>query len=198
MKKLLGLIFSLLGVLLILLGCLTSFELYAKDRQRKINTDMANFILDIYRNKPTSKPLYPEYSAIIMKTQEGRVITTENLFKVFDESMYSSDLYKDKAGNEVYIYVKNPTLGEYIYFFMQNPLSFGVLLSGALFLVVGLFLLYTSPILTTGNSGMEEGLVNHLKALRLALSTSKIIPQESLERAKGILDDILKRYGGKV
>lgn len=199
MKRILGLAFCLLGVFLMLFGSLTSFELYAKERQRKININMAGFILDVYNGAPSSKTPYPEYSTIILKTQDGKVITTENLLKVFDESMYSSDLYKDKRGNEIYVYVKKPTLGEYLYFFLENPLSFGVLISGALMLFVGLFLLFTTEVrAVTSSKEIDDGFINGLKALRLTLSTSRIIPEESLDQAKRILDDILKKYGGKV
>ncbi|SNZ16479.1 hypothetical protein [Hydrogenobacter hydrogenophilus] len=195
-KKLSGTGLCLLGIFLILLGCITSFELYIKARQEKMNKNVASFILDLYSGNTLSKPAHPEYSAIILKTQSGKVITTDNVLKLFDENMYSSEIYKDKKGNEVYLYAKNPTIGEYMYFFIENPYAFGMLISGFLVFAMGMFLLYTveekQVVKTT-----DDKFVNYIKALRLTLSTSKIIPEESVEKAKGILDDILKKYGGK-
>lgn len=195
-KKLFGTGLCLLGIFLILLGCIGSFELYIKARQEKINKNVASFILDLYSSNATLRSVYPEYSAIILKTQSGKVITTDNILKFFDENMYSSEIYRDKKGNEVYLYTKKPTVGEYAYFFIENPSAFGMLISGVLICVLGIFLLYTTEekqvVKTT-----DDKLVNYIKALRITLSTSKIIPEESIEKAKGILDDILKKYGGK-
>ncbi|MGB9873831.1 MAG: hypothetical protein ACPLRS_02560 [Hydrogenobacter sp.] len=83
-----------------------------------------------------------------------------------------------------------------MYFFIENPYAFGMLISGFLVFAMGMFLLYTveekQVVKTT-----DDKFVNYIKALRLTLSTSRIIPEESVEKAKGILDDILKKYGGK-
>ncbi len=195
-KRLFGTGLCLLGIFLILLGCITSSELYIKARQEKMNKNVANFILDLYSGNTISKPAYTEYSAIILKTQSGKIITTDNVLKLFDENMYSSETHKDKNGNEVYIYTKKPSLSEYVYFFIENPYAFGMLISGFLVFVMGILLLYTveeKQVVKTA----DDKLVNYIKALRLTLATSKIIPEESIEKAKGIVDDILKKYGGK-
>jgi len=42
-----------------------------------------------------------------------------------------------------------------------------------------------------------QGLERKLKALRLAIATHAIIPKESIEEAKRILDDILKEMEGR-
>lgn len=195
-KKLFGASLCLLGIFLILLGCISSFELYIKARQEKINKNVASFILDLYSSNATLRSVYPEYSAIILKTQGGKVITTDNVLKFFDENMYFSEIYRDKKGNEVYLYTKKPTVGEYAYFFIENPSAFGMLISGVLICVLGIFLLYTAGE-KQGVKATDGKFINYIKALRLILSTSKIIPEESIEKAKGILDDILKKYGGK-
>jgi uncharacterized membrane protein len=195
-KKLFGTGLCLLGIFLILLGCIGSFELYIKARQEKINKNVANFILDLYGGNTTLRSVYPEYSAIILKTQSGKVIATDNVLKFFDENMYFSEVYRDKKGNEVYIYTKKPNIGEYAYFFIENPSAFGMLISGFLICVLGIFLLYIAEEKQVLKA-TDDKFINHIKALRLALSTSRIIPEESIEKAKGILDDILKKYGGK-
>ncbi|MGB9873830.1 MAG: hypothetical protein ACPLRS_02555 [Hydrogenobacter sp.] len=42
-----------------------------------MNKNAASFILDLYSGNTLSKPAHPEYSAIILKTQSGKVITTD-------------------------------------------------------------------------------------------------------------------------
>jgi len=194
MKRSLGIVLCLLGVLILLFGSLTSFEFYAKNRQEKINANVMQFILDTQKGLPSVKLPYPEYSMIILKRSDGKIISTSNIISVFDERLYVSHTQKDREGNEVYLYVKNSNLGEYLYFFLENPLSFGLLLSGLFLVLLGIFLVYTQKSF----SGVSMELVKELKALRLLLATSKVIPEESIEKAKAIIDNILKKGGGKV
>ncbi len=196
MKKVLGLAFSLLGLFLLLVGLYASLDVYINKRQARINKNIAKFIVDIHSRAPSSKLPYSEDSLIILKTEDGRVITTENAFKPMDPNLYSSSLYKDSKGNEVYIYTKEPTLGNYLYFLFEEPFSSGIMISGVVIFATGIFLLY---ILSRGEQGIrsvDESMLNSLKALRVMLATSKVLP-ESLERAKSTLDIILKKYGGK-
>jgi len=194
MKRGLGIVLCLLGVLILLLGSLTSFELYAKNRQEKISANVMQFILDAQKGLTSVKLPYPEYSMIILKKSDGKIISTSNITSVFDERFYVSYTQKDREGNEVYLYVKKSNLGEYLYFFLENPLSFGILLSGLFLVLLGIFLVYTQ----NSFSGVSMELVKELKALRLLLATSKVIPEESIEKAKAIIDNILKKGGGKV
>jgi len=194
MKRGLGVVLCLLGALISLFGSITSFELYAKNRQEKINANIVKFMLDTQKGLPSVKLPYPEYSMIILKRSDGKIISTSNITSIFDERFYVSHTQKDREGNEVYLYVKNSNLGEYLYFFLENPLSFGVLLSGLFLVLLGIFLVYTQKSF----SDAYMGFIKELKAVRLFLATSKVIPEESIEKAKAVIDNILKKGGGKV
>ncbi|MFN3814090.1 MAG: hypothetical protein ACK4SM_05660 [Aquificaceae bacterium] len=196
MKKILGLTFSLLGLFLLLVGLHTSFDIYVNKRQVRINKNVAKFIVDIQSKSPSHYLSYSEDTLIVLKTEDGKVIATENAFKPMDPTLYSSSLYKDSKGNEVYIYTKEPTLGSYIYFLLEEPLSSGIMISGVVIFAVGIFLLYMLSGDKQDKKSVDEVILNNLKALRVMLATSKVLP-ESVERAKNTLDIILKKYGGK-
>ncbi|MFN7066077.1 MAG: hypothetical protein ACK4OF_08030, partial [Aquificaceae bacterium] len=74
-------------------------------------------------------------------------------------------------------------------------------LSGLILFIVGLVLMIlqakTSRKLPKETPLQDEKLIKNLKALRTALAMSNIIPKESLEESKRILEDIIKRMEGR-
>jgi uncharacterized membrane protein len=203
-KRFLSLIFIILGLLLFGWGIYTSFEIYAIKKQEKINANFAGFILSVCENKELKNIEYPDQGFFIFKTAEGKVFTYGQVFQnPTDINMYSSYYKILPSKTEVYIYTRKYNFGEYIEELLKNPTSFGIALAGLILLAVGIvyMLIPQAQYKSTEEKIVEktylQGLERKLKALRLAIATHGVIPKESIEEAKRILDDILKEKEGR-
>jgi hypothetical protein len=207
-KRFLSLIFIILGLLLFGWGIYTSFEIYAIKKQEKINANFAGFILSVFENKELKNIEYPDQGFFIFKTAEGKVFTYGQVFQnPTDINMYSSYHKISPTKAEVYIYTRKYNFGEYIEELLRNPTSFGIALAGLILLAIGIvyMLILQAQHKSTEGKIVEkivektypQGLERKLKALRLTIATHGIIPKESIEEAKRILDDILKEMEGR-
>jgi hypothetical protein len=115
-----------------------------------------------------------------------------------DINMYSSYHKISPTKAEVYIYTRKYNLGEYIEELLKNPTSFGIALAGLILFTMGIVYMLIPQTQHKSTEGKmvektyPQGLESKLKALRLAIATHGVIPKESIEEAKRILDDILK------
>lgn len=208
MKRFLPLIFIILGLLLFGWGIYTSFEIYAIKKQEKINANFAGFVLSVCENKELKNIEYPNQGFFIFKTAEGKISTYGQVFQnPTDINMYSSYHKMSPTKAEVYVYTKEYNFGEYIEELLKDPTSFGIALAGLILFAIGvvyMLILQAQHKSTEGKTAEKiveknylQGLEKKLKALRLAIATHEIIPKESTEEAKRILDDILKEMEGK-
>ncbi len=204
MKRFLSLVFMILGLLLFGWGIYTSFEIYAIKKQEKINANFAGFILSACENKELKNIEYPDQGFFIFKPAEGKIYTYGQVFQnPTDINMYSSyhKILPTKA--EVYIYTRKYNFGEYIEELLKNPTSFGIALAGLILSAIGIvyMLIPQAQQKSTEVKIVEKNyppdLERKLKAVRLAIATHEIIPKESIEEAKRILDDILKEMEGR-
>jgi len=198
-KRFLSLIFIILGFLLFGLGMYTSFETYAIEKQEKINANFASFVLSVCENKELKNVEYPDQGFFIFKTAEGKVFTYGQVFQnPTDINMYSSYHKISPTKAEVYIYTRKYNLGDYIEELLKNPTSFGIALAGLILFAVGIAYMLVPQTQQKSIEGKTvektypQGLEEKLKALRLAIATHRIIPKESIEEAKRIIDNILK------
>jgi hypothetical protein len=188
----------ILGLLLFGWGIYTSFEIYAIKKQEKINVNFAGFILSVCENKELKNIEYPDQGFFIFKTAEGRVFTYGQVFQNPTINMYLSYHKASPTKVEVYIYTRKYNFGEYIEELLKNPTSFGIALAGLILFAIGIvyMLILQAQQKSTEGKIVEktypQGLERKLKALRLAIATHGIIPKESIEEAKRILDNILK------
>jgi hypothetical protein len=194
----------ILGLLLFGWGIYTSFEIYAIKKQEKINANFAGFILSACENKELKNIEYPDQGFFIFKPAEGKIYTYGQVFQnPTDINMYSSyhKILPTKA--EVYIYTRKYNFGEYIEELLKNPTSFGIALAGLILSAIGIvyMLIPQAQQKSTEVKIVEKNyppdLERKLKAVRLAIATHEIIPKESIEEAKRILDDILKEMEGR-
>ncbi|NAZ23424.1 MAG: hypothetical protein GU346_03040 [Thermocrinis sp.] len=208
MKIFLSLILIILGLLLFGWGIYTSFEIYAIKKQEKINANFANFILFVYEGKELKNIEYPDQGFFIFKPSEGKIFTYGQVLQnPTDINMYSSyhKILPSKA--EVYIYTRKYNFGEYIEELLKNPTAFGIALAGLILLAIGIVYILILQAQQKNTEGKivekivektyPQGLERKLKALRLVIATHRIIPKESIEEAKRILDDILKEMEGR-
>ena len=194
----------ILGLLLFGWGIYTSVEIYAIKKQEKINANFAGFILSVCENKELKNIEYPDQGFFIFKTAEGKVFTYGQVFQnPTDINMYSSYHKISPTKAEVYIYTRKYNLGEYIEELLKNPTSFGIALAGLILFAIGIVYMlipqtqHKSTEVKMVEKTYLQGLESKLKALRLAIATHRIIPKESIEEAKRILDDILKEKEGR-
>ncbi|MFZ8864008.1 MAG: hypothetical protein ACO2PP_26370 [Thermocrinis sp.] len=200
MKRFLSIIFMILGFLLFGLGIYTSFEIYAIKKQEKINANFASFMLSVYEGKELKNMDYPDQGFFIFKPAEGKIYTYGQAFQnPTDMNMYLSYHKVSPSKSEVYVYTRKYNFGEYIEEVLKNPTSLGIALAGLMLFAIGIVYML---ILQVQQKSTEVKIVEKtyppdlerkLKALRLAIATYGVIPKESIEEAKRILDDILKK-----
>jgi hypothetical protein len=194
----------ILGFLFFGWGIYTSFEIYAIKKQEKINANFASFVLSVCENKELKNIEYPDQGFFIFKTAEGRVFTYGQVFQnPTDINMYSSYHKVSPTKVEVYIYTRKYNFGEYIEEMLRNPTSFGIALVGLILFAMGIVYMLIpqtqqkSTEVKIAKKTYPPDLERNLKALRLAIATHGIIPKESIEEIKRILDNILKEMEEK-
>jgi len=202
-KIFLSLIFVISGLLLFGFGIYTSFEIYAIKKQEKINANFASFILSVYEGKELKSIDYPDQGFFIFKPAEGRIYTYGQVFQnPTDANMYLSYHKISPSKSEVYIYTRKYNFGEYIEEMLKNPTSLGIALAGLILSAIGVYKLILqaqqkSTEVKIAEKTYPKDLEGKLKALRLAIATHEVIPKESIEEAKRILDDIFKDMEGR-
>jgi len=204
MKIFLSLIFMILGFLLFGLGIYTSFEIYAIKKQEKINANFASFMLSVYEGKELKNIDYPDQGFFIFKPAEGKISTYGQAFQnPMDISMYSSYHKISPSKAEIYIYTRKYNFGEYTEELLKSPAYFGIALSGLVLFAIGIVYMLIPQAEQKGTEikivekTYPLGLERKLKAVRLAIATHRIIPRESIEEAKRILDNIFKEMEGR-
>jgi uncharacterized membrane protein len=203
-KKFLSPIFMILGFLLFGLGIYTSFEIYAIKKQEKINANFASLMLSVYEGKELKKIDYPDQGFFIFKPAEGKITIYGQVFQnPMDINMYSSYHKKLPSNAEVYIYTRTHNFGEYTEELLKSPTYFGIALAGLILFAIGIVYMMIPQAeqkeaeVKIVEKAYPPGLERKLKAVRLAIATHRIIPRESIEEAKRILDDIFKEMEGR-
>jgi len=201
-KRFLPLIFVKSGLLLFGLGIYTSFEIYAIKKQEKINANFASFMLSVHEGKELKNIDYPDQSFFIFKSAEGKIFTSQLFQNPTDVNMYLSYHKISPSKSEVYIYTRKYNFVEYIEEMLKNPTSLGIALAGLILSAIGVYILILqaqqkSTEVKIVEKTYPQDLEGKLKALRLAIATHEVIPKESIEEAKRILDDIFKNMEGR-
>ncbi len=186
------------GFILFFLGQWVAFEIYSFNKLRRIDENISAFIYGLQTRESSIKIPNPSENIFLIFTKEEKLITSDNvLTKPLNTRTFSYAQYS-KNGVRVYAYTKRVEIGEYLATFFENPLAFGISLSGLVVFVMGLALISlgakTSPETSQESLQQKEDLINKLKALRISLAMDKVIPKESLEEAKKIVDSIIKKY----
>jgi hypothetical protein len=190
------------GLLLFGLGIYTSFEIYAIKKQEKINANFASFMLSVHEGKELKNIDYPDQSFFIFKSAEGKIFTSQLFQNPTDVNMYLSYHKISPSKSEVYIYTRKYNFVEYIEEMFKNPTSLGIALAGLILSAIGVYILILqaqqkSTEVKIVEKTYPQDLEGKLKALRLAIATHEVIPKESIEEAKRILDDIFKNMEGR-
>jgi hypothetical protein len=191
MKRFIVFLASLIALLVFGATFVFSFTEYSKEREEKIVKNLSTFMVYSHEGKSIINIPESDYSLITLKTKEGRRFISSNMNLPFDSTLYRS--LKSSAGEtSAIVYYKKFSLSEYIMFIVSKPAYAGMLFASA-FLFIALMVYISGETGTQQRqTGMDEKLLDKLKALRLTLSTMKIIPEDSAQEMKRVLDSILK------
>lgn len=209
-KGLLGTILILTGVLIAVFGFYTSFEVYVIDRLSKSSESIGHFLIKAIQNDTLIEVPNASNTIITLETPEGKTYATQGINLPIDKGMYYH-FRKNADGYNFVLYIKSINIFEYLEYLLGNPAAMGISIAGGILILMGIYTVLSSgapdvPVPKEQESkpepekvqGYDDELIKHLKALRLTLATSKIIPEESLEKAKSIIDSILSiSKGGK-
>ncbi len=191
MRKLFVFFLWLFLLLFVLASFYISFTAYLYERDAKLLSNVSAFFIGVQAGRSNISLPYPEYTVIIFnKRSEGKVTSSNVGSPVARENYVHITM---PIGEDVlYMYVKKINFRDYIAFVSNKPLYIG-LLTVSLLLYMSIFYFTLNELQTVRQEETISELLGKLKALRLTLATFKVIPEESLEEMKKIVDSILKQ-----
>lgn len=199
MYRLMNIFLLILGLILFFVGQWLAFEVYVNDKIKDISQNMAKFAYSLYNGESLISIPKASENIFLIRTQDGKVITTSNAVGPLSVNGFTFGEYSQK-GMYVYVYSKKIAFGDYLNLLFDKPLALGISLSGLILSLIGLALALrgvSSPKVEQQAPIQDESIINSLKALRTSLAMGWLIPRESLEEAKKIVEDIIKKMEGK-
>ena len=172
-----------------------TFTAYLKERDRRIVTNISTFFVMAKEGKEKVKLPFPEDTILVYVKRAGEKLLSANAVSGVDRDKY--DLVPVRIGNDkVYAYVKKVDVMDYLNFVGQNQLYTGLIVASVL-LYLSIFYFTVKEFELAQGGGITEELINKLKALRLTLATFKVIPEESVDEMKKVVDSILGHKSSK-
>ncbi len=191
MKRLV--IFTVSGILLLVFGStfVLSFAEYSTERERKIVKNIATFMVNTQEDRNIVNIPEPDYSLITLRTKDGKSFISSNMNLPFDSSLYLSTR-ASVGGSSAIVYYKKVSLSDYLLFLVSKPVYLGMLGASAFLFIALLIYISGETRQIVGKTTVDEKFMDKVKALRLTLSTMKIVPEESAQEMKKVIDSILK------
>lgn len=191
MVRYLAILLFFIGVLFFLAGQWMVFEIYTNTKLSKMNQNIASLLASIPAGKDFVSIPNSEENFFLIKTGENRVISTSKTPPTGDYLF--TNLNTD--GSQVQVYTKKIGIVEYFNLMLERPFVFGVSLSGLILLLLSpvLFITGKQEAPVKQDTEFQKDILNRLRALRTALALSGVIPHESIQEAKGIIDNIIKK-----
>ncbi len=199
MNRFLGAIFLLSGIIVLFIGQWMAFEIYANEKLKHISQNMARFTYGLYSGESFISIPKSSENIFIIRANDGRIVTTNNVVSPVNVEGFTFSDYAGK-GTYVYVYSKKITLSDYIMQAIEKPIVLGTSFSGLILTLFGLVLSlkYKQPGKVDQKALIDtESLIKSLKAVRVALAMGELIPRESLQEAKKIVEDIIKKMEGR-
>ncbi|MCS7307981.1 MAG: hypothetical protein NZ526_05465 [Aquificaceae bacterium] len=203
MSKTAGFALLLVGVLLLLSGQWIAFDIYANTKLSKINQNVVSLLQGLHAGESLIKLPAQEENIFLIRTQDGKQVTTSNTLLPISLQDYSS-ANRMGAGYQFYVYTKRFSLGDYLGVLFERPFIMGISLSGLVLLLSGIYIFTKEDVKvvalqqTQSSAKMqEEEILKRLKLLRASFALSGVIPQESMREAKTLLEDTIKKMEGK-
>ena len=173
-----------------------SFTDYLYERDKKIMSNIASFMMQVHSGEKRVSIPYPEETVIMFARKPAGSFVSTNVGSPIERNLYTQTTLRVEEG-VLYMYVRKIDLQGYFRFVMNRPLYIG-LITASLLLYVSIFFFTVREFQITHREPLTEELLSRIKALRLTLATLKLIPEESAEEMKRIVDSILaKKSSGK-
>ena len=181
-------IFLLVFVLSSLYISMTDY-LYTRDT--KILRNVVHFLEKAGKGENNVRLPHPDATIFIYSDRQGNKLVSANVRNPGDRGAYLNMKVSLEGGN-LYIYLKKIDPIDYLVFVSQNPFYTGLLVA-SLLLYITIFYFTLRELQVPQRVALTEDLINRLKALRLTLATLKVIPEESVDELKRIVDSIIFR-----
>ncbi len=190
MRKSFVLFLWLFLLIFVLASVYISFSAYLAERDRRVFANVSTFFISVSEGKERIELPYPEDTVLVLLRKPDKRFLSKNILSDIDRDEYvflKVSVGKDSA----YMYVKRISLTDYLHFVFREPIYTGLLVA-SLLLYISVFYFTIREFELTQGSGVTEELTKRLKALRLMLATFKIIPEESVDEMKKVVDSILR------
>jgi len=166
-----------------------SFTDYLYTRDSKILTNTLAFFMKMKEGQQRIDIPYPEETVIMLQQRPAGKFLSTNVGEPVDRSKYTQITLRIE-NSVAYMYIRKIDLMGYFLFISNRPLYIG-LLTASLLLYLSIFYFTIKEFQLTQRETLTEELMARIKALRLTLATLKLIPEESAEEMKKIVDAIL-------
>ncbi len=197
MRKFIYAILGLLALSLLVSSIYIGIDKFVIERDKKISKNIAVFIVKKEQGEENISLTYPEYTIIITRDKEGNIYNSMGRANI-DFSDLNGSGYAEK-GYEANVYIKKMSINNLVRFLMENYVIMGTIIS-SFFLFIILYYAIIREIGEASPRKKEEGVkvneefIKKLKALKLTIATHKIIPEESIEQMKKIVDSLLEEH----
>ncbi len=168
-----------------------SFTDYLYHRDTKVLRNVTYFLDRVDKGENNIKLPHPYTSVFIFSDKHGNKIVSANVRNPGDRGKFFKMDIRTEGGN-LYMYIKKVDPVDYILFVSQNPFYTGLLVASFL-LYITIFYFTLRELQVPQRVTLTEELINKLKALRLTLATLRVIPEESVDELKRIVDSIIFR-----
>ena len=166
-----------------------SFTDYLYTRDSRILTNTLAFFMKIREGEQKIDIPYPDETVIMLQQRPAGKFLSTNVGEPIDRSKYTQITLRVE-NSVAYMYIRKIDIMGYFLFISNRPLYIG-LLTASILLYLSIFYFTIKEFQLTHRETLTEELLSRIKALRLTLATLKLIPEESAEEMKKIVDAIL-------
>ncbi|NPA40907.1 MAG: hypothetical protein GXO18_01350 [Aquificae bacterium] len=167
-----------------------SFTAYLYERDAKLLANISAFFVGVNSGLEKVSIPYPKYTVIMYKKEPSGKFVSSNALPPEERDNYIQVEMPVRDG-KLFLYVRKIDLKEYLSFVGSNTFYTGLLVA-SLLLYLSIFYFTLKEFEIAQRGALTEELLNRLKALRLTMATLKVIPEESVEEMKKLVDGILK------
>ena len=167
-----------------------SFTAYIYDRDTKVLANVSSFFVGVREGITKVEVPFPDYAVVMYSKNDTGKFVSSNVASPIEREKFLHIVMPVGEGT-LYLYVRKVSVADYLAFVSKNNLYTGLLVASIL-LYFSIFYFTLKEFELAERGGLTEELLNRLKALRLTMATLKIIPEESVDEMKKLVDSILK------
>ena len=201
-----GILF-LLWVFILLFSVATfyvSYSAYIHEKEKHIAENISTFLLN-YPEKNLVPLPYPEIMVLKIK-EDGKIFASANFASPISLENFVRSV-KGRDTRSVEVYVRKSSFDDFTFFLFANPIFLAMNLFLFVIYIAFFYLMVKElekPVPVKVQEKKEEEkpsihpeLIKHLKALKVLLHTEKLLGEEASEKAKNLVDEMLKKLENK-